>query len=66
MKCPKCKSGARVTDSIRISEHNEVYRRRTCLECGHIFYTAEMEVDHNDQFKKLWNKNKFYQRENKS
>jgi hypothetical protein len=29
---------------------NEIYRKRKCVSCGHIFYTTEFEVDANDAF----------------
>lgn len=53
MKCPKCKGRVAVKDTVNVF-WNEVYRQRKCLECGHVFYTAEFEVEPNAQFRKEW------------
>lgn len=50
MKCPKCKGGVKV--EYTLSDVEGVYRKRRCLECGHIFYTSEVE-DSADPFKDL-------------
>lgn len=60
MKCPECKSRVRVIDSVPIDEHNEVYRRRLCVECGHEFYTTEMIVEPTKRFKNEWAQNRYY------
>lgn len=39
MQCPLCSGDTKVLYSI--FETNEVYRRRKCLKCEHIFYTKE-------------------------
>lgn len=45
MTCPICGSATRVMDSR--SDCDAVYRRRRCvnIECGHLFYTTEVETD---------------------
>ena len=54
MKCPKCDSKKTSVVNKLISQDNEVYKKRACIACGHIFYTTEFEVDFNEQFKKEW------------
>jgi transcriptional regulator NrdR family protein len=56
MKCPKCNGSVKVTDVVQDMEldHNDIYRQRTCDDCGHIFYTVEGEIDVNKVFEKLW------------
>lgn len=43
MDCLKCNGATKVTDSRR-ADH-VTYRIRKCLECGHKFYTKEVETD---------------------
>lgn len=43
MLCPECNNKSQTIDS-RIVELN-VFRKRRCKECGHIFYTEEIEID---------------------
>jgi transcriptional regulator NrdR family protein len=54
MTCPKCKGKTQVYDTVHVS-WNETYRARKCLDCGHVFFTAEFEVEPNKRFKKEWN-----------
>lgn len=54
MKCSKCNGKTYVKDSV-LTKDNEIYRRRKCSECGHMFYTAEYPVFPNDDFMKEWN-----------
>lgn len=54
MVCPKCKGKLKVIDSMDVSQ-NEVYRRKKCLNCGHLLYTCEFEVEATKLFKKEWN-----------
>lgn len=49
MRCPKCNGKAKVTDTINSAE-NEIYRKRKCLACGHVFYTTEFEVEQTTEF----------------
>jgi transcriptional regulator NrdR family protein len=57
MNCPKCNCSSCTTiDTVQNRTDNEVYRKRKCRDCGHIFYTSEFEVEYSDQFKKDWNK----------
>lgn len=53
MTCPKCNGKVSVTDSVHAFANTE-YRRKKCTECGHIFYTAEVEVENDDKFKRAW------------
>ena len=44
MYCPKCGGNARVVDSIPYKD-TEIYRRRKCLECKHVFKSVEIIED---------------------
>jgi transcriptional regulator NrdR family protein len=48
MTCPECGGKVRVLENFDTSD-NEIYRRRRCTECSHIFYTVEYEVEHTKQ-----------------
>jgi transcriptional regulator NrdR family protein len=41
MTCPVCGEKSRVIDSRGDCE--VTYRKRVCIECGHVFYTEERE-----------------------
>jgi transcriptional regulator NrdR family protein len=56
MKCPKCNGKVRAVDSVHVEPRNEIYRKRKCTVCGHIFYTIEFEVDHDNALKRDWAK----------
>lgn len=49
MRCPKCSGRVKVVDTTN-SEENEIYRKRKCLDCGHVFYTTEFEVEQTNAF----------------
>lgn len=51
MTCPVCGGKNRVIDSR--SDVEVVYRKRLCLECGHTFYTAEVETEYSEDYRKL-------------
>lgn len=53
MNCPKCSGEVRARDTIHTAE-NEIYRKRKCISCGHVFYTLEFEVENNDSFQAEW------------
>lgn len=53
MKCPKCAGDVRVRDTT-YTEENEIYRRRKCLDCGHVFYTMEFEIEDTPAFQQEW------------
>jgi transcriptional regulator NrdR family protein len=53
MLCPKCKGSVQTLDTVNVT-WNEIYRRKQCLACKHIFFTAEFEVEANTRFKKEW------------
>jgi len=54
MVCPKCKGKVTVTHTVNVS-WNEIYRSKRCLNCGHVFFTAEFEVEPNKRFQREWN-----------
>lgn len=62
MICPKCHGRVEVKDSVNVA-WNEIYRRRQCVECGHVFYTAEFEVEQNHRFEREWFR--FYKKKKK-
>ena len=41
MTCPICEGKVRVVYSL--SDVDSVIRKRQCCECGHMFYTSEIE-----------------------
>lgn len=43
MNCPKC--GGKTTVHGSYADCESVQRRRLCKECGHVFFTAEYEVE---------------------
>lgn len=55
MICPICNSKVNVVDT-RPTPNNEIYRKRCCRKCGHVFYTIEFEVKQDEHFKKEWTK----------
>lgn len=58
MKCPKCTKGkVIVMDIVHNESKQETYRKKKCIDCGHIFYTAEFPVDYDRQLRKDWNAN---------
>lgn len=54
MTCPKCDGKTIVTDSVNANQ-NTTYRRKKCTVCGHIFYTAEFEVEQTEKLHLTWN-----------
>ena len=54
MRCPKCNSTELKTMKTVNVSWNEVYRRKKCLSCDHIFHTAEFEVVPDKRFKREW------------
>lgn len=42
MRCNRCQGNTKVTETIEY--HDDVYRRRKCLECGMNFCTKETPV----------------------
>lgn len=43
MTCPVC--GGKVTVRDTHVVHDEIYRRRMCTVCRHVYYTVEFEVE---------------------
>lgn len=62
MKCPKCKGDMKSLCGQIETQNNENYRCKKCLNCGHIIYTVEFEVEVTPQFKREWmqHTNKWY------
>lgn len=56
MYCPKCGGKLRVLDNVKNPDENEIYRKKSCAECEHTFFTVEYEVVENQKFKDYWNK----------
>jgi transcriptional regulator NrdR family protein len=46
MTCLYCGGKTKVIDTGRSTE--EVIRRRKCLECGKLFFTAERDISYNE------------------
>lgn len=58
LRCPECKTIKTVSvEEVRTSE-NEVYRRNRCIECGHVFYSLETEVEADKTLRDIWKANK--------
>ena len=52
--CPKCGGKARVVDAVMVPDDNERYRKKCCIDCSHIFYTIEFEVEADMDFLENW------------
>ena len=44
MQCPKCSSSAIRAASTNNSDPKMVVRRRSCADCGHAWFTLELNV----------------------
>jgi transcriptional regulator NrdR family protein len=55
MLCPKCNGKTKIIDGVNDNIENEKYRKRTCVDCGEIFYTTEFVVIADKNFHKKWN-----------
>lgn len=54
MRCPKCsKTRIKKVKEVEVP-WNEMYRKKRCLDCGHVFYTVEFEAEPNRRFMKEW------------
>ena len=42
MECPECGNSTKVIDSRKVELN--VFRKRKCGKCNHIFYTEEVEI----------------------
>lgn len=49
MICPKCGASKVNVGKYAYPTNDEVYRRRRCSECNHIFFTCEFPVDTTDE-----------------
>ncbi len=49
MICPKCGASKVNVGKYAYPTNDEVYRRRRCSECNHIFFTCEFPVEVNDE-----------------
>ena len=54
MTCPECNGYSKVVDNVEIN--GTMHRKRKCIDCGHNFYTAEIEVNYK-RIKDNWNAN---------
>lgn len=54
--CPDCGTKTFVSYSVEDRENDEVYRERTCVSCGKVFYTTEFIVEDDAAFRELWSK----------
>ena len=55
MICPKCGGKTKQNNgSVKNKEIPEVYRCRICEDCKHVFYTLEVVVPYEGEFKKKW------------
>lgn len=52
--CPKCGEAARVIDSCRNIDDNEMYRKNACVACKHTFFSVEYEIEDDAAFKRKW------------
>jgi transcriptional regulator NrdR family protein len=50
MKCSNCGGKVRVTDTVKNSDTNEIYRQRVCLACCDVFYTVESTIKVTPEF----------------
>lgn len=55
MVCPKCSGKVKVIDNVNVA--NDIYRKRRCVNCKHVFFTAEFEAEYEGMFKDEWNSN---------
>ena len=51
MKCPKCYSNTKVMDSRSLNDKRVRFRK--CERCGHMFYTSETEIPHEEGYEIL-------------
>ena len=54
MVCSECNGNSKVIDNVEIDGY--MYRKRQCLNCGHKFYTTEIEVNYK-RIRNEWNAN---------
>lgn len=54
MKCPNCEGDVKVIDTVKNTDTNEIYRKRKCSVCGHVFFSIEFEVEQDERFKQEW------------
>lgn len=56
MTCPKCGSKCYVDDTRHDNEHRSTYRLLRCSNenCGHKFYTMEIDVPTTGEFLNTW------------
>lgn len=51
MTCPVCAKKTIVVHCRRDCE--TVQRKRKCVDCGHIFFTEEVEIENGNRYKEL-------------
>ena len=60
MTCPFCGGKSKIEKTCSNTE--EIYRRRSCLECGYVFYTTETESTSDEFYKTMLEKHPSYTR----
>lgn len=50
MNCPKCGNNTKVREVSYLFSENETYRKHECEKCGYKFVTVEFEIDVNEKF----------------
>lgn len=60
MTCPVC--GGKTKVEKICSNTEEIYRRRSCQECGYTFYTTEAESTSDGFYKTMCEKHPSYKR----
>lgn len=53
MNCPKCGGKTQIPGTR--SDGEKVYRKRKCIECGHVFYTEEQLTANSYGYKFVYN-----------
>lgn len=54
MNCPKCNGKIIVSDIVHNDDTQETYRKKKCIDCGHVFYTVEFITEETRQFRRDW------------
>lgn len=60
MTCPVCGGKSKVEKSC--SDTETIYRRRSCQECGYVFYTTESESTSDGFYKTMLENHPSYKR----
>lgn len=55
MNCPMCFGETKILATRKDCE--SVHRRRICIECRHVFFTAEYEMKDDKEYKRVQKEN---------